>query len=59
MPIVNKSQAQSRVQVKDSHTIIIGGLIFDERIESVRNVPSLGDIPVLKYLFRSQQIDTS
>ena len=59
VPIVNKSQAQSRVQVKDSHTIIMGGLIFDERIEAVRKIPFLGDIPVLKYLFRSQKVDTS
>lgn len=59
VPIVNRSQVQSRVQVEDSHTIVIGGLIFDERIESTRKVPFLGDIPILKYAFRSQKIDKS
>jgi len=59
VPIVSRSQAQSRIQVEDSHTIIIGGLIFDERIESIRKVPFLGDIPILKYAFRSQKIDKS
>jgi len=59
VPIVSRSQAQSRIQVEDSHTIIIGGLIFDERIESIRKVPFLGDIPLLKYAFRSQKVDKS
>jgi general secretion pathway protein D len=59
VPIVSRSQAQSRIQVEDSHTIIIGGLIFDERIESIRKVPFLGDIPILKYAFRSQKVDKS
>ena len=54
IPIVDTSEAETTVLVKDGVTIVIGGLIKDETIESVKKVPLLGDIPFLGAVFRNR-----
>jgi general secretion pathway protein D len=44
--------ADSSVIVKDSQTIVIGGLVQDRETVNVSKVPLLGDIPILGYLFK-------
>lgn len=53
IPIVETSEAETTVMVKDGVSIVIGGLIKDETIKSTKKVPLLGDIPVLGFAFRS------
>ncbi len=52
LPIFDKRVVESNALVKSGHTMIIGGMIEKRVTESVAKVPWLGDIPVLKYLFR-------
>ncbi len=47
-----KRNAQSIVTVHDGQTVVAGGLIEDQQIETVRRVPILGHIPLLGWLFR-------
>ncbi len=47
-----KRSAQTRIAIRDNHTIVIGGLMQDSKTESIRKVPILGDIPLLGALFR-------
>ena len=54
IPVVEKSEAETTVQVKDGATIVIGGLIKDENIKTDKKVPFFGDIPLLGNLFKSQ-----
>lgn len=56
-PIVDRSEASSVVLVQDGRTLVIGGLIVDEEIETVNKVPWLGDIPGLQHLFRNKVLD--
>ena len=42
------------VRVKDGDTIILGGLITDDKSLIVNGVPILKDIPIIKYLFSSK-----
>jgi general secretion pathway protein D len=42
------------VIVKDSQTVVIGGLIDDSSTRNDTKVPVLGDIPVLGWLFRKR-----
>jgi TonB family protein len=51
IPIVQTTQAETSVRVKDGATIVIGGLIKDERIKTVNKIPILGDLPLIKYAF--------
>lgn len=57
-PIVNQREAQSTVSVKDSETIILGGIISQRVTATVNKVPLLGDIPILGNLFRSTSKET-
>ena len=52
VPIVETTQAETWVTVKDGTTIMIAGLIKDERKNSVDKIPFLGDIPIIKNAFR-------
>ncbi len=53
--ITNRRSIQTTVLADNGGTIVLGGLITDDR-SSVRNkVPGLGDIPVLGQLFRSNR----
>lgn len=51
-PEVDIKQTSSLVRIRENSTVIIGGLIQNERYKSERRVPLLGDIPVLGYPFR-------
>lgn len=53
IPVVDTSEAETTVTVKDGVTIVIGGLIKDEKIVSNNKVPLLGDIPVVGGAFRN------
>jgi len=54
-PIISRREVQTQVMVADSQTVVIGGLIKETSIETVKKVWLLGDIPILKYLFRHKQ----
>ena len=46
-------QAKTVVRMLPGKTLVLGGLIRKEDVESLRKVPILGDIPLLGKLFRS------
>lgn len=48
------TQADTTMMVKNSETIILGGLIKNERKETINKVPILGDIPILGLIFKSR-----
>ena len=53
VPIVSTSEAETTVVVKDGATIIIAGLKKNEKIDQIKKIPLLGDIPLLGVPFRS------
>jgi type IV pilus secretin PilQ/predicted competence protein len=54
VPIVETSEAETTITVKDGVTIVIGGLIREEQRRTKRKVPFLGDLPYLGVAFRSE-----
>ncbi|MBI3601495.1 MAG: type II secretion system protein GspD [Candidatus Omnitrophica bacterium] len=52
VPIVETTQAETSVTVKDGTTLIIAGLIKDDRNSQVDKVPFLGDLPLIGNAFR-------
>ena len=52
-PMISTRSTNTSVRVNNGETLLIGGLIFDTDQEIVSKVPLLGDIPLIKYLFRS------
>jgi type II secretory pathway component GspD/PulD (secretin) len=51
-PEVDIKQTTSLVRIRENTTIVLGGLIQNERYKTERKVPLLGDIPILGYPFR-------
>jgi len=52
--ITTKRQATTSVVVEDGSTVVIAGLIRDDRTGSRSKVPLLGDIPLLGWLFKNR-----
>ncbi|QDX31230.1 type II secretion system secretin GspD [Dickeya poaceiphila] len=50
--VFNIRTVNNVVQVQDGETVVIGGLLDDEKKETVDKVPLLGDIPFLGNLFK-------
>ncbi len=51
-PIISTREASAFVTIKDKQTMVIGGMIKDDKTETVHKTPILGDIPLLGRLFR-------
>ncbi|MBI4309694.1 MAG: type II secretion system protein GspD, partial [Candidatus Omnitrophica bacterium] len=59
IPVVNTSEVETTIRVKDGVTIIIGGLIKDEVKNNRNKIPVLGDIPLVGKAFRSETRSTA
>lgn len=55
-PVIAKREATASVIVKDKQTMIIGGFIEDNKIETINKVPILGSIPFIGRLFQRKEI---
>jgi len=51
IPSFRTRRASTSTRLRDGETLVIGGLLQTNRRESVRGVPYLKDIPVLRYIF--------
>ncbi len=52
MPVIDARSVQTTVVVKSGETIILGGLVKDNEIDTTRQVPLLGNIPMIGNLFK-------
>lgn len=52
-PTIAKREVSTTVTVPDESTIIISGLIREDRTKVVNKIPILGDIPLIGMLFRN------
>jgi general secretion pathway protein D len=53
-PTTFKRAAKTTVVIKDKETVVIGGLIDDSSSIDTQQVPCLGDIPFLGWLFKTR-----
>ncbi|WP_457561078.1 type II secretion system protein GspD [Caminibacter sp.] len=58
-PDTKDNTMQSVIKVKNGDTIILGGLISDDKSLQVNGVPILKEIPLIKYLFSSRETITN
>jgi len=52
LPEISRRFIDSTIRVKDGETIVIGGLIKDQEIQSISGIPILKDLPILGELFK-------
>ncbi|MEW6744571.1 MAG: secretin N-terminal domain-containing protein [Planctomycetota bacterium] len=51
VPVVDSRRVKTTVMVHDGETVVIGGLIRQDKIKVTDKVPILGDIPLLGFFF--------
>ena len=56
LPTKNTTEATTELRVHDGDTALIGGLIKKSNQQTNKQVPFLGDIPFLGYLFKRKEI---
>lgn len=56
-PQISERSAETTVRVKNGETILIGGLLKNEEIKSIKQIPFLSKIPILGELFRSRSTE--
>lgn len=56
IPSVATQTATTKVLVPDGGTAVIGGILLDNDSVNVQQVPGLGSIPVIGYLFKRTQV---
>jgi len=54
-PDTTDDTMQSIVKLKDNQTLVLGGLITNDKTLQVNGVPVLKEIPLIKYLFSSRE----
>ena len=59
LPVIATRQASTTVRLKDGNSVIIGGLLSEEKTTSLTKVPLFGDIPGLGLLFQHRSISTT
>jgi len=58
-PDTTEKKLNTMIRVKDGDTIVLGGLITDEKTFTMNGVPILKEIPIVKYLFSYKGKKTS
>jgi type IV pilus assembly protein PilQ len=57
-PPIKKSEVESKVVVSDGDTVVIGGVMMTQEDKQVSGWPWLQKIPVLGWLFKTENTDT-
>jgi type II secretory pathway component GspD/PulD (secretin) len=57
-PTINQAKAQTTVSAMDGQTVVIGGLITEQKEFVNRSIPVLNKIPVVKHLFEYESQKT-
>lgn len=57
MPTTSKREIKTTTIVQNGQSIIIGGLVKDNKNVTLQKVPLLGDIPIIGALFRHKEIN--
>jgi type IV pilus assembly protein PilQ len=56
-PHTDKVEANTNVLIKNSETMVIGGILKKKEVDSVSGVPGLMNIPILGWLFKKKATD--
>jgi len=55
VPRIATREAQTKVRVRNGETIVVGGLIREDIVDTKNKLPILGDIPLLDYFFSHKE----
>jgi len=53
VPVISTRETDTIVRVKDGETVIIGGLLYENKYWDESSIPGFGSVPLLGFLFKS------
>lgn len=53
-PIISQRSAEQTIQLKDGEPSLLAGILTNQDTKNVSGTPGLGELPILKYFFSSQ-----
>jgi type II secretory pathway component GspD/PulD (secretin) len=56
-PRITTREADTQVVINNGDTLVLGGLIKDQKVDTISKIPLLGDIPLLGLLFRHKKTE--
>jgi type IV pilus assembly protein PilQ len=56
IPALDTQSAETKVLVADGGTVVIGGIIVTQQQTSINEVPIVGSLPIIGYLFREKLV---
>jgi type IV pilus assembly protein PilQ len=59
VPSINTKKVETQVLVENGGTVVIGGVYAQAATDTDNKIPLLGDVPILGWLFKSNNIDTA
>jgi len=54
-PVILTREADTQILIRDGETVVIGGLMTDQKAKEITGIPFLKDIPILGLLFQKQK----
>ncbi len=54
-PVISTRSADTKVMIKDGQTLVIGGLISENKMNARKAIPFLGEIPILNLIFGKKE----
>jgi type III secretion protein C len=54
VPVATRHAVNTQAIINAGHSLLLGGLVRDEEVQTTRKVPLLGSLPVIGGLFRSE-----
>jgi type IV pilus assembly protein PilQ len=56
IPSVATQSVNTNILMGDGETLVLGGILVDQDTNNIRQVPGLGSIPLIGYLFKDTQV---
>ncbi len=53
VPPIDKREVETKVQVKNGETVVLGGIYEISSADQINKIPFLGDLPILGHLFKT------
>jgi type IV pilus assembly protein PilQ len=57
IPALDTQSAETKVLVADGGTVVIGGIIVSQQQTDIQQVPIVGSLPIIGYLFRRNSVN--
>jgi general secretion pathway protein D len=56
-PVIGQRKIEHEIRLKEGEVNLMGGILEEQDVKSLRGIPGLGQIPFLKYFFSEEKVE--